>query len=160
MLSCSNTRYCLTQYHNEDIGLCLSVDPFTVWGAVQHFEEIGTEDSTYNHKGPPRNLIWHFWWLWGSTGPTFTPSLGDPIHCSANNQDKCFRISKLSATFFIKTTFCAKRSTRIAKQHNGDLCSQFCSYYSLYLLDILVFIGETGIDSMAVQTQSSRCVSI
>ena len=40
----------------DEIVSRLSVDPSTVWRAVQRFEEHGTVDSCYTHEGPPKKL--------------------------------------------------------------------------------------------------------
>ena len=40
----------------EEIVSWLSMDPSTVWCAVQRFEQHGTVDSCYTHEGPPKKL--------------------------------------------------------------------------------------------------------
>ena len=47
---------CMLGLTYGEIASRLSVDPSTVWRAVQRFEEHGTVDSCYTHEGPPKVL--------------------------------------------------------------------------------------------------------
>lgn len=130
----------------EEVGLRLSVDPSTVWRAVQRFEELGTVDSSYSNDGPPKKL---------TSFDEFTimeavldqPSLYLSEIQHTVQQTTGTSISESAICRFLhRNNFSRKKLTRVAKQRNEELRSQFRSDCSLYSADMLVFIDETGSD--------------
>ena len=130
----------------EEIGSRLSVDPSTVWRAVQRFDEHATVDSCYTHAGPPKKLTAfdefvileavldrpaiHLYEVQRLVEQTTGTSISESAICR----------------FLHKNNFSHKKLQRVARQRSEDLRAQFYSDCSLYSPEMLVFIDETGCD--------------
>jgi len=130
----------------EEIASRLSVDPSTVWRAVQRFEEHGTVDSCYTHEGPPNKL----------TSLDEFVMLKAVINRPAIHLYEIQRLVEQTTGTTIsesaicrfphKNNFSRKKLQRMARQRSEDLRAQFTSDCSLYSPEMLVFIDETGSD--------------
>jgi len=137
---------CMLGLTYEEIASRLSVDPSTVWRAVQRFEEHGTVDSCYTHEGPPKKLTAldefvileavinrpaiHLYEIQRLVEQTTGTTISESAICR----------------FLHKNNFSRKKLQRVARQRSEDLRAQFTSDCSLYSSETLVFIDETGSD--------------
>ena len=130
----------------EEVGLRLSVDPSTVWRAVQRFEELGTVDSSYSNDGPPKKLTsFDEFTIMEAVLDQLSLYLSEIQHTVQQTTGTSISESAI-CRFLHRNNFSRKKLTRVAKQRNEELRSQFRSDCSLYSADMLVFIDETGSD--------------